>query len=76
MKKIPKKFAPILTTALSSILMAFMMSGIVTAINLGGFPENYFPAWTNAFTKVVGIAFLVILIIRPIVEKIVKKITA
>ena len=57
-----------------SIMMGFLMSGIVTLINIG-FPDNFVNFWMNAFVKVTPIAFCVILIVRPIVEKIVKKIT-
>lgn len=74
MKKIPKKYASFLNMLLMSIFMAFIMTGVVTAINFNGFPADYLEKWMNAFSKMVFIAFAVILIVRPVVEKIVKKI--
>ncbi len=68
MKKIPKKFTPLVT----GILMAILMSGIVTFINRG-FPENFFIFLMNSFLKVAPIAFGVVIVVRPIVEKLVKK---
>lgn len=75
MKKVPKKFAPLLGGVIMSIMMGFLMSGIVTTINVG-MPENFIEIWMNAFIRVTPIAFVVILIVRPLVEKILQKITA
>ena len=75
MKKIPKKHSKLITSALMSIFMAFFMTGIVTVINFNGFPSNYFQLWMTAFSTMVFVAFGVMMLIRPMVEKIVKKIT-
>lgn len=74
MNKIPKKYAPFAGGLIMSIMMGFLMSGIVTLINVG-FPDNFVEIWMNAFVKVTPIAFCVILIVRPLVEKIIQKIT-
>lgn len=74
MKKIPKKYAALLATALMSTFMAFLMTGIVTAINFNGFPPNYLELWMNAFSKMIFIAFGVIMLVKPVVEKIIKKV--
>jgi membrane protein implicated in regulation of membrane protease activity len=74
MKKIPKKYAPIVAGLLMSSMMGFIMSGIVTAINIG-VPSNFIALWMGAFIKVVPIAFFAVIIVRPIVERFIKKYT-
>ncbi len=73
MLKIPKKFVPLVAGMLMALMMSWIMSGIVTAINLG-IPENFLSLWGNAFVKVAPIAFVAVMVVRPIVEKLVKKI--
>lgn len=75
MKKIPKKYTKWVITVLMSVFMAFFMTGIVTVINFHGFPPDYLSKWMSAFSKMVFIAFGVIIIVRPIVEKITSLIT-
>lgn len=75
MKKIPKKYAQWLGMGLMSVLMAFVMTGIVTALNFNGFPPDYFEKWMYAFSRMVFIAFGVIVVVRPVVEKIIGSIT-
>ena len=72
MKKISKKFAPLFSGILMSTMMAFIMSGIVTSINMG-VPENFIALWMGAFIKVVPIAFCAVMIVKPVVEKSVQK---
>ena len=75
MKKFPRKYAKWIGMILTSIFMAFVMTGIVTAINFNGFPPNYIDLWMNAFSKMAFIAFGVIVVVRPVVETITKSIT-
>lgn len=68
--KIAKKYAPLLSATLMGSMMAFIMSAVITAINLGGFPADFLAKWMGAFSLVVFIVVPVILLVRPIVEKI------
>jgi hypothetical protein len=74
MKKIPKKYAPVLTIALMAFFMGIIMSGVVTFINMG-WSEDFFSQWMTAFTRVIFIVIPVVMIVKPSVEKIVKRIT-
>lgn len=74
MIKVHKRYSHLLASSLMSFFMGFLMSGIVTFINVG-FPENFVSLWMNAFVKVVPIAFFVVLIVRPLVESLVKRLT-
>lgn len=75
MKKLPKKYAPLLGIFLMSVFMTTLMTFFVTAINFGGFPEDFLYKWWNAASRMIFIAFPVILVVKPSVEKIVQKIT-
>lgn len=76
MYKIPQKYAYLLSAALMSIFMATIMTCIVTAINLGGFPADFVQRWLTALSRVILIVFPIILFLRPLVERIVKLLTA
>jgi surface polysaccharide O-acyltransferase-like enzyme len=72
--KINKRFAPFISAIIMGCIMAFLMSGIVTAINFEGINEDFLHKWFYAYTVVVFIVIPIIMIVRPIVEKIMKKI--
>jgi uncharacterized protein YqhQ len=76
MKKLPKKYTPHLTIFFMSVFMAFVMTFFVTAVNLGGFPADFLSRWFEAFIKIIWIVFPVIMTVKPLVEKLVQKITA
>jgi hypothetical protein len=57
-----------------SLLMAFLMSGVLTVIHLG-FTSRFIVQWLNSFVLAWPIAFPSILLIAPIVRKIVVKLT-
>jgi len=71
--KIKKKYAPLLSAMIMGSIMAFIMSGIVTAINLGGITDDFVSKWLNSFSIVVFIVIPIIMTVRPIVEKLMKK---
>ena len=71
---INKKFVPFLSATITGTFMSFIMSGIITAINFGGFNENYINNWMYSFSLVIFIVIPIIMVVRPVVEKIMKKI--
>lgn len=70
MKKIPKKWNPIVFAFLMSFFMAIVMSGALTAINLG-VKSNYLQSWLlKAFPLAWIIAFPVSICAVMLVRKI------
>jgi len=57
-----------------SLLMALLMSGVLTAIHLG-FTPHFIAQWLHAFVIAWPIAFPSILLIAPVVRKIVAMLT-
>ena len=72
MKRIPKKLKPIVAGVLMAAMIGFIMSGIVTAVNLG-IQSDFLELWMNAYIKVLPIAFFAVLLVRPLVEKLINK---
>jgi Protein of unknown function (DUF2798) len=68
--KINAKHSNLLFAFFMSVLMALLMSGVLTAIHLG-----FVTQWLHSFVLAWPIAFPSILLIAPIVRKIVTKIT-
>lgn len=58
MKKSPKKYKGL---GISILISIFMASGIVTIINFHGILHDFFERWWNAFSKVIFIAFFVMI---------------
>ena len=52
-------------TLLMSLFMSIFMSGVVTAINLG-FGGGFVSHWAHAWIRVFPIAFVAILLFRPL----------
>jgi hypothetical protein len=69
MSKLPAKHTPIVLSAVMAVLMAGFMSAVLTAINLG-VDAHFIGRWLNAYIKVLPIAFVAIMIFRPIAMKI------
>ncbi|PZT48776.1 hypothetical protein B6S12_01610 [Helicobacter valdiviensis] len=66
----PKKFYRLIFTTLMSLTMSFMMSGIITYLNLG-FSSDFFSQWLiHSFPKAWVAAFVVAYIVIPRVAKI------
>lgn len=65
---IPKKYEQILFAFLMSLKMSFIMSGVITYINLG-LPDTFLGFWFNAWYKAFFIAFPTILLVGPLVRR-------
>jgi Protein of unknown function (DUF2798) len=72
--KISAKHSNLLFAFFMSLLMAFLMSGVLTAIHLG-FPPDFIAQWLHSFVLAWPIAFPSILVIAPPVRRIVAKLT-
>lgn len=70
---IPKKYEFVTFAFLMSLFMTFLMSFVVTLINVG-LVDNFFSLWGQAFWRAYIIAFPAVLTVVPLVRKIVKKI--
>jgi hypothetical protein len=72
--KIPKRRAPLLFALLMSLGMAFIMSAILTLVNVG--PVADFPArWMRAFVVGFAAAFPTALAVVPLVRRAVERLT-
>ncbi|PJJ99872.1 hypothetical protein CO611_05265 [Lysobacteraceae bacterium NML03-0222] len=70
MKKIPAKYSGIVFTFYATMLMAFIMSAVLVALNTGigsGWPMRTLRAYVLAWP----VAFVSLLLIRPLVLKLV-----
>lgn len=65
MNKLPARFTPVVLSFWMSLLMAGLMSLIVTAINTGIDP-GLLHRWGWAFLKVWPIAFVALFLLRPL----------
>jgi len=72
--KIPQKYSRLLFAFIMSILMATLMTGIVT-LRLTGIAPGFFMRWLHAFLTAWPIAFPAILVVAPLTQKLVTKIT-
>ncbi len=72
--KIPKKYTGLLFAFVMSLLMALLMSGVLTAV-FAGINHQFFVHWMNGFVHAWPIAFPAILVIAPLVRKIVTTLT-
>lgn len=70
MKKLPKKFTPIVFAFFMSFFMSTFMSGVITLINTG-FNAGFFARWGHAWILALPAAFFVALVARPLVVKMV-----
>jgi Protein of unknown function (DUF2798) len=71
--KINPKYADLLFAFFMSVLMALLMSGVLTAIHLG-FTQNFIGKWLHAFLLAWPITFPSIVLLAPIVRKTVAKV--
>lgn len=73
--RVPRRYAPVLSAFLMSGLMALLMSGVLIALNTGvdaGFPHR----WLRADLLAWPLAFPAALMIAPVVQRIVARLTA
>lgn len=69
---IPKRYETVVFAFFMSMMMSFLMSGVVTFINLG-LVDNFLILWLRAFSRAFVVAFPCVLIVVPFVRKIVAK---
>jgi hypothetical protein len=72
---IPKRFAPYLFALLLAGLMTLVVSGVVTALNVG-VPPDFMQRWLRGWLTTWAIAFPVLLLVRPFVHRVVERLTA
>lgn len=65
---LPAKYLFLVQSLLVSGFMSFMVSGVITYLNLG-FIQNFFSVWINAWLIAYAIAYPAILIIFPFAKK-------
>lgn len=68
MKKIPQKYAPIVFTFYATMLMAFIMSAVLVALN-NGVNSEWLPRTLRSYALAWPIAFVSLLTVRPLVMK-------
>lgn len=68
------KHSQILFSFFMSCFMAFLMSGVVTALNQG-VGAGFVGQWMSAYIRVWPIAFVLLFVLRPLVSKIVAALT-
>ena len=66
--KIPRRFYNLVFSFSVAILMSFLMSFCLTAINIG-FPVHFFPAWLRSWGIGFLVAFPVSLLIIPAIRR-------
>jgi hypothetical protein len=72
--RVPARYTPVVFAFFMSMLMAFMMSAVLTFVNLGPMPLRIFVSkWMHAFSVAWFFAFFAALIAAPIVRRIVAK---
>jgi hypothetical protein len=71
--KIPAKFAPLVFAFFMSMLMAFLMSAILTLVNLGPVPD-FITRWMRAFAIAWCCAFPAVLLVAPIARRLAGKV--
>jgi hypothetical protein len=72
---IPKRFAPYVFALLLAGVMTFVVSGIVTMLNVG-LPPDFVGRWFGSWLTTWMIAYPVLLMVRPAVQKVVERISA
>lgn len=70
MKKLPKKYAGLLFTFYTTAIMAFIISAVLVAINTG-INAGYVSRLIKSYVSAWPIAFVSLLIVRPLVQKLV-----
>jgi hypothetical protein len=72
--KVPQKYSPILFAFIMSILMALLMTAVVT-LRLTGLGPGFLLRWFHAFTTAWPIAFPAVLLIAPVARKLAGRLT-
>lgn len=72
---LPARFAPLVFAAILSCMMTAVMSGAITALNLG-INRAALMAWLVNFPKIWLLAFVSIFLLRPLAQKITQLLVA
>ncbi len=70
MKKLPKRYTPLMMALFMSFLMSVFMSGFITMVNTG-ISGDYLFRWAKAWTLAMPCAFVVAYFARPVVMRLV-----
>ena len=70
---IPKRYEFLLFALLMSSFMTFIMSGVVSYINMG-LVDNFLKIWSVAYVNAFIVAFPSVMVVVPMVRKLVTKI--
>ena len=68
---IPKRYEFIVFAFFMSLLMSFLMSGVITWINIG-LVDRFLLLWLEAFIKAFAVAFPCVILVVPQVKKLVR----
>jgi len=72
---VPRRYSPIVFAVLLTGLMTFVISGVATVINIG-LPADFLARWASAWLPNWAIACPVLLLVRPIVQRLTERLTA
>jgi len=70
--KISRKFTPLLMGIVMGVFMSFLMSLVVTFMNLGFVPDFFF-IWMRAWGAAFVISLPIVIVVFPIAKKIVDR---
>lgn len=65
---IPSKYERVVFAFLMSLFMSFLMSGVITFINLG-MVDDFIKLWFDAYWRAFIVAFPIIFVVAPFVRK-------
>jgi MFS family permease len=74
MIRFPHRHAPRLLAFFTSLIMSFIMSMVITVLNLG-WVEEFLERWMHAWASAFLIAFPTILLVLPIARALVTRLT-
>lgn len=66
-RKLPARAYQTVFSALMALFMSFLMSGAITAINIG-LPPDFIAIWMHAWGYAFSIALPVIMVVAPVVR--------
>ena len=72
--RLPVRYAPLVFALLLTGCMTFIVSGVTTLINIG-LPADFLWRWGRAWLPTWAIAYPVMLVLRPVVQRATDRIT-
>jgi hypothetical protein len=73
-RRLPRRYAPFVFALLLTGGMTFVVCGVTTLINVG-LPADFVWRWVRAWLPTWAIAYPVLLVLRPIVQRATDRIT-